>query len=143
MIVLPDPSAVLYDLVQGQDQTIEVSVLNSAGVAPNFASPDHTANFTLYEKLGGGQLEYFASGTTAYEGGSRITFHDGPSSATGINIKLMWDNTQSTPILATSRKRNNILLYGDLRVFLTSLSSTSPAYIKQMKFSFRQTLQGS
>ena len=48
MLVLPDPSAVLYDLVQGQDQTINVSVLDSDGVAPDLSGVNYSDNFTLY-----------------------------------------------------------------------------------------------
>ena len=49
MIVLPDPSATLYELVQGQDHVINVSVLDANGDAPNLSA--YAANFTLYEKL--------------------------------------------------------------------------------------------
>ena len=133
MIVLPDPSATLYELVQGQDQTIDVSVLNSAGVAPNLSS-SHTSNFTLYEKLGGGQLLYLTSA------GSSITLLN-PSAPTWINVQINFDKDETTGILSTSRRRNNVLLYGDLRVIHDT--GTKPLYVRQLKFSFRQTLQGS
>ena len=138
MLVLPDPSAVLYDLVQGQDQIVNVSVLDSDGVAPDF-SADHTANFTLYEKLGGGQILYLTSVGDGYDGSPSIVLQNG-GTPTWINAKIKFDKDDTTGILSTSRRRNNVLLYGDLRVIHDT--GLKPLYVKQLKFSFRHTLQG-
>ena len=143
MLVLPDPSAVLYDLVQGQDQTINVSVLDSDGVAPDLSGVNYSANFTLYEKLGGGQILYFVSTGTGYgvpPASPNIVLQNG-GTPTWINAKIKFDKDDTTGILSTSRRRNNVLLYGDLRVI--HATGTKPLYVKQLKFSFRQTLQGS
>jgi len=146
MIVLPDPSATLYELVQGQNQTINVSVPAWDGSFTDFSS-GYTADFTLYEKLGGGQIEHFASGGTDYTGSAARILLVAPSAdSTNIlyrtNVQLRWTAAQSTSLLSTSRRRNNVLLYGDLRVYQTSLSA-EPVFNKQLKFSFRQTLKGS
>ena len=138
MLVLPDPSAVLYDLVQGQDQIVNISVLDSDGVAPNLVA-DHTANFTLYEKLGGGQISYLTSADTKYNGSPSIVLQNG-GAPTWINVKIKFDKEETISILSTSRRRNNVLLYGDLRVI--HATGAKPLYVKQLKFSFRQTLQG-
>ena len=138
MLVLPDPSAVLYDLVQGQDQIVNISVLDSDGVAPNLVA-DHTANFTLYEKLGGGQILYLTSGGIGYDGSPSIVLQNG-GAPTWINVKIKFDKEETISILSTSRRRNNVLLYGDLRVIHDT--GLKPLYVKQLKFSFRQTLQG-
>jgi hypothetical protein len=139
MLVLPDPSAVLYDLVQGQDQIINVSVLDSDGVAPDLSGVNYSANFTLYEKLGGGQISYLTSADTKYNGSPSIVLQNG-GTPTWINAKIKFDETNSNLILSTSRRRNNVLLYGDLRVI--HATGSRPLYVKQLKFSFRQTLQG-
>ena len=68
MIVLPDPSATLYELVQGQNQTINVSVPAWDGSFTDFSS-GYTADFTLYEKLGGGQIDYLTSADSDYSPG--------------------------------------------------------------------------
>ena len=139
MLVLPDPSAVLYDLVQGQDQTINVSVLDSDGVAPDLSGVNYSANFTLYEKLGGGQILYLTSVGDGYDGSPSIVLQNG-GAPTWINVKIKFDKEETTSILSTSRRRNNVLLYGDLRVIHDT--GSKPLYVKQLKFSFRQTLQG-
>jgi len=136
MIVLPDPSATLYELVQGQDHVINVSVLDANGDAPNLSA--YAANFTLYEKLGGGQLLYLVSTGSAYNGASASIVLQNPSAPTWINVQIKFDK-DDTGVLSTSRRRNNVLLYGDLKV----LDGVKPVYGKQLKFSFRQTLQGS
>ena len=151
MIVLPDPSATLYELVQGQNQTINVSVPAWDGSFTDFSGGDpanYTADFTLYEKLGGGQIEYFTSSGNEYTGSAARILLVAPSTdATNIlyrtNVRLRWTQGQSEDILETSRRRNNVLLYGDLRVFQRSFSLTEPLFTKQLKFSFRQTLKGS
>jgi len=138
MLVLPDPSAVLYDLVQGKDQIIDVSVLDADGTAPNLSS-NYTANLTIYEKLGGGQLLYLTSAGSGYNGASTSIVLQNGSAPTWINARIKFDQVDSN-ILSTSRRRNNVLLYGDLRILHDTLSNA--VYIKQLKFSFRQTLQG-
>ena len=139
MLVLPDPSAVLYDLVQGQDQTINVSVLDSDGVAPDLSGVNYSANFTLYEKLGGGQILYLTSVGAGYDGSPSIVLQNG-GTPTWINAKIKFFEDDTTGILSASRRRNNVLLYGDLRVIHDT--GLKPLYVKQLKFSFRQTLQG-
>ena len=143
MIVLPDPSATLYELVQGQDHVISVSVVDADGNAPNL-SAGYTANFTLYEKLGGGQLLYLVSTASEYNDASASIVLQSPSAPAWINVLIKFDKddtagTTLVPVLSKSRRRNNVLLYGDLKV----LHSSKPVYGKQLKFSFRQTLQGS
>ena len=147
MLVLPDPSAVLYDLVQGQNQTINVSVPAWDGSFTDFSS-GYTADFTLYEKLGGGQVDYLTSIDSGYDpgGAARILLVAPHASPTNIlyrtNVRLRWDTAASDALLATSRRRNNVLLYGDLRVYETSFHATEALFTKQLKFSFRQTLKG-
>ena len=148
MIVLPDPSATLYELVQGQNQTINVSVPAWDGSFTDFSS-GYTADFTLYEKLGGGQIDYLTSVDSDYSpgGGAQIDLVAPRTDSTNIlyrtNVRLRWDTADSDLILSTSRRRNNVLLYGDLRVYQTSFSATEALFTKQLKFSFRQTLKGS
>ena len=143
MLVLPDPSATLHELVQGQDHVISVSIVDSDGTAPDLSHVAYTANFTLYEKLGGGQLLYLVSTGSEYNDASASIVLQNPSAPAWINVLIKFDKddtagTVSVPVLSKSRRRNNVLLYGDLKV----LDGTKPVFGKQLKFSFRQTLQG-
>ena len=148
MLVLPDPSATLYELVQGQNQTINVSVPAWDGSFTDFSGGGYTANFTLYEKLGGGQIDYLTSADSDYNpgGAAQILLVAPSTDSTNIlyrtNVQLRWDTADSDLILSTSRRRNNVLLYGDLRVYQTSFSSDEALFTTHLKFSFRQTLKG-
>ena len=111
------PTAGLVALTQGRDETIQLSIKDSAGAVIDLSGESITADFTLYEKIGDASLDYLTSS------GLRINLLDG--AAFDVNVELLWTQAQSAAILADSIRPGGVALIGQLRIFLSTLPTIS------------------
>ena len=132
MLQQQSPTAQVFKLTQGRDETIQISITDSAGAALDL-SGGATADFTLYErgKAAGDQLDYLTSA------GGRIILLDGTGD--GTNVQLKWTAAQSAAILANSFRAADVPLEGSLRILVSGLPTT----VKRVFFELVQTKQGS